>query len=482
MSDVEILRCDVAVIGGGIAGMVTATRAAQGGAHVLVFERSAEDRYLCNSRLTAGIFHCALNSVTTPPADLARYINDATGGTAEPAQANAVASDALRAVRWLQEQGLRFVRGAQAYHDFTLAPPTVNPQNRGWEGRGGDVLLRTLETALAKTGGQVMRGMSAKKLRMDDSRCTGVDGENAAGGRFCVEAAATVVADGGFQTSSSLLAEAITPDPDKVFQRNARTGFGDGLRMAREAGAALTELRGFYGHILSADAFSNEKLWPHLWLDFVAGAGILVDRSGQRFTDEGHGGVSMANAIAAQPDPLGTFAIADQKIWDERGTINMQAPNPRLREYGGTVHVADSLSALAKLAGINEEALQDSVARYNEAVLSGRPETLSPPRSTSKFEAYRIDTAPYYALPACAGVTYTMGGILIDDQARVLDKQRQPIAGLYAAGATTGGLEGGPVGSAVGYVGGLIKSSVMGLRAADDINKVRSGMMDRVAP
>ena len=75
-----------------------------------------------------------------------------------------------------------------------------------------------------------------------------------------------------------------------------------------------------------------------------------------------------------------------------------------------------------------------------------------------------------------------MGGILIDGQARVLGKHRQPIVGLYAAGATTGGLEGGPVGSAVGYIGGLIKSSVMGLRAADDINKVRSGMIDRVAP
>jgi len=482
MSDVEILRCDVAVIGGGIAGMVTATRAAQGGANVLVFERSAEERYLCNSRLTAGIFHCALNSVTTPPSDLERYIYDATSGTAEPDQANAVASDALSAVRWLQAQGLRFVRGAQSYHDFTLAPPTLNPQNRGWEGRGGDVLLRTLEAALTKSGGRVIRGMCATKLRMDGALCVGLNGDNATSGKFSVVAAATVVADGGFQTSPSLLAEAITTAPDKVFQRNARTGFGDGLRMAREAGAAVTALRGFYGHILSADAFSNEKLWPHLWLDFVAAAGVLVDRSGKRFTDEGHGGVSMANAIAAQTDPMGTFAIADQKIWEERGTFNIQAPNPRLREYGGTVHIADSLAALAKLAGINAQALQENVARYNEAVSSGRPGALSPPRSTSKFEAYRIDQAPFYALPACAGLTYTMGGILIDGQARVLDKNRQPIVGLYAAGATTGGLEGGPVGSAVGYIGGLIKSSVMGLRAADDINKVLCEMTDRVAP
>jgi fumarate reductase flavoprotein subunit len=75
-----------------------------------------------------------------------------------------------------------------------------------------------------------------------------------------------------------------------------------------------------------------------------------------------------------------------------------------------------------------------------------------------------------------------MGGILIDGKARVLDEQRRPIVGLYAAGAATGGLEGGPSGSAVGYIGGLIKSSVMGLRAADDINEVRSGIADRAAP
>jgi len=67
-----------------------------------------------------------------------------------------------------------------------------------------------------------------------------------------------------------------------------------------------------------------------------------------------------------------------------------------------------------------------------------------------------------------------MGGIVIDGQARVLDVQDRPIAGLYAAGATTGGLEGGPPGGAIGYVGGLIKSSVMGLRAADGINAARA--------
>lgn len=465
-------RPDLVVVGGGIAGLVTAARAAQDGLRAIVLERSPDDRYVCNSRMTAGVFHCALTSITTPPEELRRKIDEATSGQADPEQADAVASDALRAVRWLQQQGLRFVRGSEPYHDFTLAPPTINPLNRGWEGRGGDVLLRTLEAALGRAGGAVQRGMRARSLLMREQRCVGVQGEDAQGRPFQIEADAVVIADGGFQTQPELLQAAITPAPGKVFQRNARTGMGDGLKMVREAGGAISDLRGFYGHILSADAFHNDRLWPHLWLDFVAAAGLLVDRAGRRFTDEGRGGVSMANAIAAQPDPLGTFAIADQAIWEQRGTFNMQAPNPRLEEFGGTAFHAATLSELAAKAGIDADALQATVSAYNDALQAGAAEGLQPPRSKHKFQPYPLVKPPFHAFPACAGVTYTMGGILIDGHSRVLDEQRRPIGGLYAAGAATGGLEGGPH---TGYVGGLIKSSVAGLRAAESIAASQRG-------
>ena len=44
------------------------------------------------------------------------------------------------------------------------------------------------------------------------------------------------------------------------------------------------------------------------------------------------------------------------------------------------------------------------------------------------------------------------------------DKSGGTIPGLYAAGSTTGGIEGGPE---VGYLGGLIKALVFGLLAAE---------------
>ena len=57
-----------------------------------------------------------------------------------------------------------------------------------------------------------------------------------------------------------------------------------------------------------------------------------------------------------------------------------------------------------------------------------------------------------------------MGGIAIDGHGRVKRPDGSVIGGLYAAGGTTGGLEGG---GALGYVGGLIKACVFGLRVAE---------------
>jgi fumarate reductase flavoprotein subunit len=82
------------------------------------------------------------------------------------------------------------------------------------------------------------------------------------------------------------------------------------------------------------------------------------------------------------------------------------------------------------------------------------------------FRAWPIAAAPFYAVPVCAGITYTLNGIAIDEWSRVLNRRRSVMRGLYAAGSATGGLEGG---ERVGYVGGLCKAAVTGLRAGEHI-------------
>ncbi len=466
MADTPTLACDVAIIGGGISGMIAALRSAQGGRSVLVFEKTSDDRYVCNSRLTAGIWHCGQMDIQTDPAALAERIMQVTGGNARTDLAQAVAKDGIRAVRFMQSVGIRFIKGPMDYQSFMLSPPTITPQGRQWEGRGGDVMLRTFEAELNKLGGKILRGHRAIELTKRDGRVCGFTGERAVGGGFSVNATSVVIADGGFQANPELTRGPVTSDPNGILQRNAATGMGDGLKMARQAGAAISDLRGFYGHVQSRNALQSDKLWPYTWLDFILAAGMIVGADGRRFADEGQGGVHVANAIAVRPDPLDTTVICDERIWAERGTFNILPPNPRLEQNGGTVLRADTLEHLADRAGLDRASLVAQVRAYNEAVRGGTLGSLSPARSTHKFEAFAIEKAPFYAFPAVAGVTYTMGGILVDADTHVQTPEGTSLPGLYAVGCATGGLEGG---EHKGYVGGLVKSSVTGLRCAEAI-------------
>ena len=467
MTEPVSLSCDVAVIGGGISGLIAAIRSAQGGRRVLVFEKTPDERYVCNSRLTAGIWHCCQMDVQSEPKALEDKIMQVTGGAARPDLAAAVSKDALRVVRFMQSLGIRFIKGPMDYQSFMLSPPTITPQGRQWEGRGGDVMLRTFEAELGKLSGKILRGHRAVELIKRGGRVTGFAGELAAGGTFTVDASqAVVIADGGFQANPELTRGPVTTDPSRVLQRNAATGMGDGMKMAKAAGAALSDLRGFYGHVQSRDALKSDKLWPYGWLDFVLAAGMIVTRDGRRFADEGEGGVGVANRMAMQPDPLDATVIADDRIWKERGTFNLLPPNPRLVDNGGTMFQANTLEELAAKAGLDPAGLVAQVQAYNAAIRSGQLASLSPPRTTAKFEAMPIEKAPFYAFPAVAGMTYTMGGISIDADTRVLTPEGKPIDGLYAVGCATGGLEGG---EKKGYVGGLVKSSVTGLRCGEAI-------------
>jgi len=294
-------------------------------------------------------------------------------------------------------------------------------------------------------------------------------GREQASGPLEISARAVVICDGGFHSNLDLLREFISPAPEKLKQRNAQTGSGDGLRMAREVGAKLVGLDRFYGHVLAQEAMCNDDLWPFPMMDFVCAAGIVVDAGARRFMDEGLGGVTMANAIAAQPDPLGATVIFDAAIWSGPGREYLISANPTLVSNGGTLHTAPDLRTLAAQVGLGADELEQTVAQYNAAVEGALVETLEPKRSAGSYKPWPIRQAPFHAVRLCAGITYTMGGIAIDAKGHVLDQADRPIPGLYAAGCAAGGLEGGGTAEQVAYVGGLSRSTVFALRAANDI-------------
>jgi fumarate reductase flavoprotein subunit len=462
---------DVIIIGGGIAGMIAANRAAQLGLKAVVLEQGSDEKYLCNTRYTGGTFHLCMREITLAPDLLHQLILETTGGFVKDDLARLLAQGGARLIQWLQDEGIRFMRAsASEYHKWVLAPPGRSRPGLDWEGRGGDVLLRTLEAQLVKRGGVLVRGAKAQSLISENAKCVGVVAQHQ-GAAHEWRGRAVVIADGGFQCNPELLGRYISKQPDSIKQRNGGTAFGDGMRMAQALGAAITGTDRFYGHVLSRNALTNDRLWPYPYLDSLVTAGIVVNRDGARFTDEGRGGVSVANAVAQLDDPLSATCVFDHAIWEQPGRNGLIPANPHLVKEGATVYAAGDLDALAAQAGLNATTLKQTLAAYNEA-LAGHADApeFTPSdgisRRNKKYKAMPVVKAPFYAVPTVSGITYTMGGIVINVHAQALRADGSVIEGLYAAGAATGGLEGGPQ---IGYVGGLAKSGITGLASAEHI-------------
>jgi tricarballylate dehydrogenase len=111
--------------------------------------------------------------------------------------------------------------------------------------------------------------------------------------------------------------------------------------------------------------------------------------------------------------------------------------------------VANTIEELArKLEGVNAEQLVKTIAEYNAAVRTDIPfnpnvkdgrrtEGLAVPKSNW---ANTIDKAPFEGYAVTCGVTFTFGGLRINNDGQVLDLDHEPISGLYAAGELVGGL------------------------------------------
>jgi fumarate reductase flavoprotein subunit len=460
------MSVDVIVIGGGFAGLTAANRCAEHGLKAVVLEAGGDALYWCNSRITTGALHINFRNPLEPADGLFDAIMETTGGTARRDLARALASRASATIAWMTEAGANFIEHPRRSTGVKmLAPLREMRAGLDWETSGPNLFLQTLESSLVRRGGKLRRGCRATAIERQDGRITGVmmDGPD---GVVTIASRAVVIADGGFQANEELVGRHITARAGDLQRRNAGTGRGDGLRMATEIGAATLGLETFYGHVLSRDAMENDQLWPYPQVDLICAQSLVVDRAGRRFADEGQGGIYMANAIARLDEPLSATAIFDASVWHDALTTDNVPPNPSLPENGGAVIEAGDLATLAQKAGIDPDGLAATVAGYNAFVQADASGVIEPARTTDQNRAFPVTDPPYYAIPVCAGITVTSGGLAVNGRGEVVNTDDRPIAGLYAAGSAVGGIEGGP---RAGYVGGLIKSFGIGLIAADSI-------------
>jgi fumarate reductase flavoprotein subunit len=468
----------VVIVGAGLAGLVAGVDLAERGAQVMVLEKRPEPRYPCNTRYSGGGFHLALRNMRSSPAALYEALRAEAQGFVDDRLLSALAEDAARTLDWLVLHGATFgIGGPAEFMSNMLEPFSLRETGLAghWSGKGADLLLERLEQHLLAAGGTLHRDCRAISLRTNDCAVVGVTAQWGDGRVSSLTSDAVVLADGGFQGNVELLREHICRRPERLLQRGPATGNGDCFRMASEIGAKSVGLDSFYGHVQVREAMDSTKFWPYPLLDVLTSAGVLVDESGKRFTDEGLGGIACANAIARLDDPLAGVLVMDIAIWEGPGREFVLPPNPALVDPEVMLYSADTIAELARLLSLPEQTLAKTVNDYNGAIAAGTEYALHPARSNGKsalaLNARPISRPPFLALRVCAGITYTTGGLAVDHNARVSADGGGVIAGLYAAGSVTGGFEGGP--NAV-YLGGLAKASILGLRVARAIAKDES--------
>jgi fumarate reductase flavoprotein subunit len=446
---------ELVVVGGGFAGLVTGVAASELGIGTIIVEKSEGEPSWSNSRISGGALHVAMLPADSPPEVLRERIMATGAGHVRANLVEALIADAPAALDWHRQHGIELVQAsASPHHRYVLAPPAQLTAGLQWKGRGGDVALRRLLERFRSAGGTYRAATRATRLLVRHDAVHGVETD----GGERIQSQAVVICDGGFQANAELVDRYFgAGTAEQIMLRGTDTGTGDGALMAEAAGAKLVNMDAFYGCLLSRDARTNQNLWPFPIVDQLAGRSMLVDEStGQRFVDEGVGGVLLTNLIAKYDRPAAAVAIFDAGTWNALGAESVPV-NPNLVDHGGTMHSADNVSDLARAIGAPVEPLERSVEAWNAGQLT-LPHT---------GQMKPIAAPPYHAVPIIPGITYTMGGILIDASARVLSHEgERPIPGLWAAGTAAGGLEGGPRAT---YLGGIMQSTVFGRRAAASI-------------
>ena len=457
---------DVLVVGAGLAGFTAAVRAAEQGAKVILIDKSSGALGDGNILMASGSLRAGGKNPRSDPAELYDFVM--AEGVASPDLVKAWAETCGRAVDWLIASGVKISETAPGRiwldqsGEVSLAPV--------YKKDVGTRALASLKTRFEQVGGRYSNGIDGQKLLVEDGRVGGIIGKNA---REAIElrARAIILSTGGFSANKELLKQHIGPHADECKLRGSKQCTGDGLQMALAIGAKAVNLKYFYGHLISRKALIDDRFWPYPRLDSFVDAGILIDRNGERFVDEGRGDVAVANELARSDDVTGAVLIFDQESWESAqddafaNSVKTPAPNPWLADNDGEIFSHDTIAGLGKVLGIDDRHLAATLNGYNRAVEAKDAKALKIPR-TGKAKALR---APFFGLRVVPGITFTMGGVLVNGRAQVLNENEKPIAGLYAAGDTIGGLMGGYHG---GYTGGLMQAVVTGILAGENAAKL----------
>ena len=483
---------DVVVVGAGNAACCAALAAAEQGAKVLVLERAPEGESGGNSRFTAGAIRFAYDGVEDlmelmpdlteseiENTDFGTYTEDEfyadmgriTDYRTDPELASYLVANSKPTVMWMQRNGVRFapIWGRQAFK--------VDGKFKFWGGLtveawgGGEGLVDALHGTLQQKGIEIRYETTAKDLIFDGSEVHGVRVRQQMR-MVDITAKAVIIAAGGFQANSEWRTRYLGPGWDLAKVRGTRFNTGDGIRMALDIGAMP------YGNWSGAHAVAWEYNAPEFG-DLAVGAafqkhsypfGVVINNDGKRFLDEGadfrnYTYAKYGREILNQPG-YSAWQLFDAKV------NHLLRDEYRIKQV--TKVQADTLEELcARMDGVNTAQALETISEYNAAVDTDTQfdPNVKDGRSTSGLNinksnwANTLDEGPFQAYNVTCGLTFTFGGLRINDEGQVLDSGLLPIPGLYAAGELVGGLFYGNYPGGTGLTAGAVFGRLAGQHA-----------------
>ncbi|TCQ03245.1 flavocytochrome c [Serpentinicella alkaliphila] len=424
---------DVVVIGGGGAGLAAAVSAHQNGVKVIVLEKMP--RLGGNTILSGGAFNAA-----SSPRQVAQGIEDSVdkhftqtyeGGDklGNPELIRTLVENAYPAVEWLESLGMKF--NAEVFTVLGgLWPRAHKPSSPLGTG-----FIETYQNYINSNEGiEVLLDTEALELIVVEGKITGVKAKGLKGEVIVNANNGVVLATGGFGANSKMVEQynKSWPSLANVKTTNHPGATGDGLRMGEAVGANLIGLENL--QLLPLGDPKTGSLSGNI--EQGVENRIFVNKSGNRFVDEGARRDVMTKALLQQEDSF---------LWIVLDSINYPTPETRnnfnetIEELiaQGRAFKGDTLEELAGKINVDPKNLVKSVEEFNKAVKSGGPDEFG----RTLFDA-PIEKGPFYAAPRVPTIHHTMGGIEINKYAQVLNKSGEVIPGLYAAGEVTGGIHG----------------------------------------
>jgi len=458
---------DVIVVGGGNAAFSAAIAAAERGRTVMVLERAGKHEAGGNSFYTAGatrVAHDGLedllpiieaderHGVTEVPSyskdDYVSDLEKVTDGGNDPELTKVLAEEALDTVRWLNRHGVKFrlmyERQSYQHEDGSFL---------FWGGlhignvEGGQGLIRDETKAAKALGVDIRYGHHCVSLIMAAGRAVGVNAYDANGTHMALHAESIVLAAGGFESNAEMRREYLGEGWQNAKVRGTPLNTGEMIVAALAAGADKagdwTTCHSVAWDAMAENNESNRELTNRLTRQSYP-LGIVVNREGRRFLDEGadfrnYTYAKYGREILAQPGSI-AYQIFDAEL----------RPMLRTEEYdmpGIGMVTAQTLEELARRLDVDAAALVKTIDAFNGAI--DRSKSFDPTVKDGRYSAVKprksnwampIETGPFYAYPVTCGITFTFGGIRSDTHGRVQDRSGHAIPGLFVAGEMLGGL------------------------------------------